>query len=152
MRVVFNYSASTYKNLLKKAGLPTMHNRQLHDLMVLMFNVKNYKVHPWIIPTKESNYNLPASDLVIPIYNTVTYGKHSIRYLGPYLWHKLPGNVQHSATWTVLKDKLRKWTWKVFCSRDVPLAVFFFFLPFLKYNPTTLNIVRKHKTLYFYYL
>ena len=99
--MVFNYSASTYKNLLKKAGLPTMHNRQLHDLMVLMFNVKNGLSPKYILElfqTMKSNYNLPASDLVILIYNTVTYGKHSIRYLGPYLWHKLPGNVQHSAT------------------------------------------------------
>ena len=99
--MVFNYSASTYKKLLKRAGLPTMHNRQLHDLMVLMFNVKNGLSPKYILElfqTMESNYNLPASDLVIPIYNTVTYGKHSIRYLGPYLWPKLLGNVQHSAT------------------------------------------------------
>ena len=62
-----------------------MHNRQLHDLMVLMFNVKNLQSTSLNYSKQWSNYNLPASDLVIPIYNTVTYRKHSIRYLGPYL-------------------------------------------------------------------
>ena len=47
LRAVFKDSVSTYENLLKKARLPTLRNRRLQDLMVLMFNVKNglYKVH-----------------------------------------------------------------------------------------------------------
>ena len=31
----------------------------------------------------KANYNLRTPDFVIPEYNTVIYGKHSIRYLGP---------------------------------------------------------------------
>ena len=36
------------------------------------------------------NYNLCSSDFPIPSFNTVnyTYGKHSLRYLAPYLWGK----------------------------------------------------------------
>ena len=41
LRAVFKDSVSTYENLSKKAGLPTLRNRRLQDLMVLMFNVKN---------------------------------------------------------------------------------------------------------------
>ena len=50
----------------------------------------------------ETNYNLRTSDFVIPRYNTVTYGKHSIGYLGPYLriWRKLQGNVRTQSDFT----------------------------------------------------
>ena len=30
------------------------------------------------------------TDFSIPQYNTVTYRAHSLRYLGPKLWGKLP--------------------------------------------------------------
>jgi len=36
-----------------------------------------------------SAYNLRQSDFSTPRYNTVTYGKHSLRYVGPKLWGKL---------------------------------------------------------------
>ena len=60
----------------------------------------------------------------IPRYNTVTYEKHSIRYLGPYLWRKLLGHVRTQCDLNSFKRQLRKWTWKVFCSKNVQLAVF----------------------------
>ena len=41
LRAVFKDCVSTYENLLKKVGLPTLHNRRWQDLMVLMFNIKN---------------------------------------------------------------------------------------------------------------
>ena len=37
-----------------------------------------------------TNYNLRNSDFMIPGLNTTTFRKHSITYLGPYLWRKLP--------------------------------------------------------------
>ena len=36
-----------------------------------------------IFKEPNSNYNLGQADFSIPRYKTVTYGKHSIRYLGP---------------------------------------------------------------------
>ena len=33
-------------------------------------------------------YNLRNRDFGIPTFETITYGKHSIRYLGPYIWAK----------------------------------------------------------------
>ena len=33
--------------------------------------------------------NLRNTDFILPCYNTVTNGKHSIRYLGPSIWTKL---------------------------------------------------------------
>ena len=32
----------------------------------------------------DTNYNLRNPDFMIPRFNTITFGKHSIKYLGPY--------------------------------------------------------------------
>lgn len=53
-------------------------------------NVQSRKCPKYIselFQTMKTNYNLHMSDFVTPRYNTVTYGKHLIRYLGPYLLH-----------------------------------------------------------------
>ena len=38
---------------------------------------------------KNSPYCLRNRNFSIPTYNTVQYGKHSLRYLGPHIWSKL---------------------------------------------------------------
>ena len=56
----------------------------------------------------ETNYNLRISDFVILRCNTVTYGKRSVRYLGPYLWCKLPGNVRTHCDLNSFKRQIKK--------------------------------------------
>ena len=41
-----------------------------------------------------SNFNLRNADFVIPRFKTVTYGKHSVLYLGPKLWVRLPNHIK----------------------------------------------------------
>ena len=55
-----------------------------------------------------SNYNLRQADFSIPRYETVTYGKHSIRYLGPRLWTKLPKSIRDVTTLMSFKSKIRQ--------------------------------------------
>ena len=110
LRAVFKDNSSTYEQLLEKADLPTLLNSRLQDLCILMYKVK-HKLCPTYISNifKEpnSNYNLRQADFSIPSYETVTYGKHSIRYLGPKLWTKLPKNIRDVTTLTSFKSKIR---------------------------------------------
>ena len=39
-------------------------------------------------------YNLRVKEFTIPRFNSIHYGKHSLRYLGPMLWAKLPSRVR----------------------------------------------------------
>ena len=57
---------------------------------------------------KKRYYNLRQADFSIPRYETVTYGKHSIRYLGPRLWTKLPKSIRDVTTLTSFKSKIRQ--------------------------------------------
>ena len=42
-----------------------------------------------------SSYNLRNSDFIIPRYNTVKYGKHSLKYAGPFFWSKLMNSTKN---------------------------------------------------------
>ena len=100
LRTVYNSKMATYDELLSKAKLPSLVNRRLQDILILMYKVKNLLApkHICDIFYKQSkNYNLRSSDFPIPRFNTVKYGKHSIRYRGPRLWGKMdkdPGNKE----------------------------------------------------------
>jgi len=59
-----------------------------------MYKVTEHKLCPAyirnIFNTHITSYSLRQIDFSIPSYNKVTYGQHSLRYLGPKLWAKLP--------------------------------------------------------------
>ena len=92
LRAVYKDKHSTYERLLQKAKLPTLLNRRLQDKCILMYKVK-HNLSPLnicnIFQIHNSSYNLRQSDFSVPRYNTVTYGKHSLRYFGPTLWSNL---------------------------------------------------------------
>ena len=92
LRAVYRGKYTSYSQLLKRAELPTLMNRRLQDICILMYKVK-HKLCPTyicnIFNDQDSSYFLRQSDFSIPSYNTVTYGKHSLCYLGPRLWGKL---------------------------------------------------------------
>ena len=108
---VFKDNNSSYEQLLEKADLATLLNRRLQDLCILMYKVK-HKLCPAYISNifKEphSNYNLRQADFSIPRYETVTYGKHSIRYLEPRLWTKLHKSIRDVTTLMTFKGKIRQ--------------------------------------------
>ena len=93
LRVVFKDKQSSYQQLLVKAKLPSLYNRRLQDICILMYKVK-HNLFPRTICdmflTNNHTYNLRQKDFYQPSFNTVTHGKHSIRYLGPRLWSKIP--------------------------------------------------------------
>ena len=79
-------------SLLDRAKLPTLLNRRLQDIVILMYKVK-YRLVPDFIcdiySPKSCKYNLRNQNVYMPRFNSVLYGKHSLRYLGPFLWNKL---------------------------------------------------------------
>ena len=93
LRAVFKDKQSSYQQLLVKAKLPSLYNRRLQDISILMYKVKHNLCPRTICDmflTNSHAYNLRHKDFYRPSFNTVTHGKHSIRYLGPRLWSKIP--------------------------------------------------------------
>ena len=92
IRAVINSHSESYENLLVRAELPSLLNRRLQDIAILMYKVK-YGLAPSIVnelfKRKSTSYSLRNSDFDIPTFNTINYGKHSLRYQGPHIRSKL---------------------------------------------------------------
>ena len=111
LRAVFKSFSEPYEELLKKAKLSSLLNRRLHDIAVLIYKVKN-GLAPSIINEifiqTNTRYSLRNNDFRIPRFDTVSYGKHTIRYLGPYIWSKLNVDLRSSPSINSFKMKIRK--------------------------------------------
>ena len=82
---MFNSNSFTYDELLKKSNLSTLYNRPLQDISITMFKYRMGLIPTYLsdtFVTKSLKYNLRTENN-IPNFNTVRYGKHSIRYFGP---------------------------------------------------------------------
>ena len=86
LRAIFNSKSDSYKELLLKAKHPNLYNRRLQDIMILMYKVKKSPDYVNIIfEVTDQRNSLRNVDFDRPRYNTVHYGKHSLRYFGIYL-------------------------------------------------------------------
>ena len=111
LRAVFKTTTETYEELLKRAKLPTRHNRRLQDIAILMYKVNNDLVPSYIseiFTRKGTRYNLRNSDFEIPRFNTIRYGKHTLRYQGPYIWSKLENGMRELPSLSIFKIKIRR--------------------------------------------
>ena len=76
LRAVFNSHSESYENLLVRAELPSLLNRRLQDIAILMYKVK-YGLAPSIVnelfKRKSTSYSLRNSDFDIPTFNTINY-------------------------------------------------------------------------------
>ena len=113
LRAIYRDKLSSYSQLLKRAELPTLMNRCLQDICILMYRVRHRLCPTYLICNIFNNHNssyfLRQSDFSIPSFNTVTYGKHSLRYLGPKLWGKLSPDVRSSKTLNIFRKQIRKY-------------------------------------------
>ena len=75
-----------------------------------------YKVKTNLVPSYISDlfschfsrYNLRnTDDFSLPRCNTVTYGRHSLRYMGPYIWWKLHKSIKMAYSLTAFKNQVR---------------------------------------------
>ena len=111
LRAVFNSHSESYENLLVRAELPSLLNRRLQDIAILMYKVK-YGLAPSIVnelfKRKSTSYSLRNSDFDIPTFNTINYGKHSLRYQGPHIWSKLDIKLKGSSNIESFKKNIRK--------------------------------------------
>ena len=64
-----------------------------------MYEVK-YGLAPSIVyevfKQKSTSYSLRNTDFDTPIFNSMNYGKHSLRYQGPHIWSKLDNKLKGS--------------------------------------------------------
>ena len=81
----------------------------MQDIAIIMYNTKNNIRPPYIkdiFKLDKPRYGL--SDFLIPQYNTTTYGRHSLRYVGPVIWSKLSKDVKNTESLLSLQKSKMK--------------------------------------------
>ena len=65
LKVVFHSKSDPYEELLRRAKLPSLYNRRLQDIAIIMFKVKNGLMPHYLTElfnTSNSHYNLRNAD------------------------------------------------------------------------------------------
>ena len=110
VRAVYGDNKSTYKELLNRAKLPTLQTQRLQAIAVLMYKVKNGLAPPYIanlFGVTNSQYHLRNHDFVIPRFQIISYGKHSLTYLGHIIWSKLDISIRSSESLDIFKQRIK---------------------------------------------
>ena len=87
LAAIFNDKQSGYEELLVKDNLPSLYNRRIQDILILMYKVqfKLLAERIYDLFTLSTSPYIRNADFILPRFSTVTFGKHSLRYTGPKL-------------------------------------------------------------------
>ena len=103
-----------YDEMLKLTELPSLVNRRLHEIAILLFKAKKNQLPSRIqeLFTLKANcdrsYSLRNLDFNLRRFNTIKYGKHLLRYYGPFLWSKLTKELHAEDSLRRFKTKIRR--------------------------------------------
>ncbi len=98
VRLIFNDKMSTYIDLLRRAGVPSVLIRCQRVLATKVYKAL-HGLYPLYIQNlfneKNLPYNLRASKIIIqPKCNTTTHGLNSLTYEDAKLWNSLPEHIK----------------------------------------------------------
>ena len=107
--IMHQFYISRQRRTPGKGRLSSLENRRLQDILILMYKVKNSLAPEHVCKIffqQDKHYNL-RSDFPFPRYNTVKYGSHSIRYLGPHIWGKIRQELRSKTSLQAFRREVR---------------------------------------------
>ena len=111
LRLVCNDYESTYNEILIKTVKKMLCVIRRNNLVEFVYKVLSNLAPPIkssFFDKQISPYNMRDNNkLVQPVFNTMQYGRRSIRYQGPSLWNVLPSHVKCSVSFADFKSTLR---------------------------------------------
>ena len=114
LRFVYRDYISKYDQLLERAKLQTLHLSRLRSMAIEIHKVVHGEAPPFVgslFKKRKTDYNLRGSNtLEIPSFNSMTYGKQSLRYQGAKLWNSLPDNFRQVTTLKEFKVLMKTWS------------------------------------------
>ena len=114
LRMVLDDYESDYETLLQKVNMSTLQIVKIKTLATEIFKTFHslnpiymneiFQTNPSITRNLRSKNNL-----VTLRYNSVTYGKNSLRILGPTIWNHLPDEYKTAEDLQTFKSLLKQW-------------------------------------------
>ena len=106
LRAVYKSQTKSYEELLTRAKLPTLYKRRFQDIAVLMYKVK-YGMAPRYVSElftiKSTHQRLRNYDFELPRFDTVAWGRHSLRYQGTFIWSKVSSELRNLTSLKALR-------------------------------------------------
>ena len=114
LKIVYQDKNSSFKTLLKCEKSTSIHLKNFQHFATEFFKVRN-DLSPGIMKEaffqENETYNLRSGNhLARKNIRTTQYGIESVSNLGAKLWNLLPGEIKNSSSFTVFKNRIRKWT------------------------------------------
>ena len=117
LRSVLNNSTSTYSTLLETVNMPTLHNRRVQDMCILIYKVIHGTTsNPLrtLLTLRNNSHNLRGELILVqPRVNTTKHGLNTFRYFGPKIWNSLNNDLRTSRTLKEFVTRIRKITFDV---------------------------------------
>ena len=110
LRLVYNDYTSTFEELLKEDKSLIFHHRNIHQLAIEMYKVKN-KLSPIFMQELFTHNPARGKDRFLqPNVEGVTYGVKSLRSFGPIIWNQmLPENLKSCVSLESFKESIKGW-------------------------------------------
>ena len=101
----------TYKELLTLTKMPTLYNRRLQDIAILMYKVK-YGTAPGCVSEfftiKSTHQRLRKCDFELTRFDTVAYERYSLRYQRPFISRsKVSSDLKNLTSLKAFKKHIR---------------------------------------------
>ena len=114
LRLTYNDYKSTFEELLKNDKSLSIHHRNIHQVAIEMYKIKNNLSQPFmkeLFNFKVSGHDTRMGDkFARPNVNTVYKGEHSLRSFGPIVWNKmLPEKYKVCTTLSEFKNSIKTW-------------------------------------------
>ena len=113
LRLVYNDYSSTFEDLLEKDGSCTIHHSNIHFLTIEMYKAVNNQttnIFSDIFLHNNRKMNLRSqNDFSLPRVRTESYGKGTLRYLGPLIWDIIPSEIKNLPSLIEFKKRVRQW-------------------------------------------
>ena len=113
LRIVYKDSNSSFKELLKKDNLFTVHHRNIKSLAIELFKVKENLANTImndILQTKTLPYNLRTKkDFVRSFVNTSRFDPNLLCYFASEVWNIVPSDIKNASNRHIFKNNIRKW-------------------------------------------
>ena len=115
LRFLYNNYQLSYEKLSDKANISIMNVKRLCFLCVEIYKTINNLNHSFmkqIFRLRETNRNVREKcrlNLNLPDYNEVTFGKKSLRIIGPRIWNSLVYHIKSSKSLQFFKTVIKNW-------------------------------------------
>jgi hypothetical protein len=128
LRQVVQDSQSTYIELLSACNKKPLYLSRIHKMMEYVFRIKHEMSPTYLkelVQAKYVPFNLRSdSKLVLPKFNTVSYGKHRFSYSAPLYWNQLSNELKNCESVTYFKKILHGFIPVCNCGFCIKCAIF----------------------------